>query len=68
MVGTVPLIPLVPLVPLESLEPLEPLELFRDLSVLDFVFLRRSSLKKGIVAWWMSCFVQRGCVSLIATE
>ena len=42
MVGTVPLVPL---------EPLESLELLRDLSVLEFVFLRRSSLKKGIVGW-----------------
>lgn len=62
VVGTVPLVPLVPL------EPLEPLELLRDLFVLEFVFLRRSSLKKGIVGWWMSCFVQRGCVCLIASE
>ena len=45
MVGTVPLVPLVPL------EPFESLELLRDLSVLEFVFLRRRSLKKGIVDW-----------------
>lgn len=38
MVGIVPL------------EPLESLELFGDLSVLELVFLRRKSLKKGIVA------------------
>ena len=41
MVGTMPLVPL---------EPFELLELLRDLSVLEFVFLRRRSLKKGIVA------------------
>ncbi len=37
VVGTVPL------------EPFEPLEVFGDFSVLELVFLRRSSLKKGIV-------------------
>lgn len=44
MVGTVPLLPLV------SLEPFESFELFGIFSILEFVFLRRSSLKKGIIA------------------
>ena len=43
MVGTGPLLPLVPLVPLESLG------LFWNFSILAVVFLRRSSLKKGII-------------------
>lgn len=41
MVGTAPLVPL---------EPFESLELSRDCSVFELVFLRRNSLKKGIVA------------------
>lgn len=40
VVGTVPLVPL---------EPLESLELFGVLSTFEPVFLRRNSLKKGIV-------------------
>ena len=38
-----------PLVSLVPLEPFESLELLGDLSVLELVFLRRSSLKNGIV-------------------
>ena len=41
VVGTVPLVPL---------EPFESLELFGDLAVLELVFFRRNSLKKGIVS------------------
>lgn len=49
VVGTVPLLPLVPLVALVPLEPFESLGLFGIFSILDIVFLRRSSLKKGII-------------------
>ena len=59
VVGTVPLVPL---------EPFESLELFGDLSVLELVFLRRSSLKKGIVVWSISCIIQRGRVSSIESK
>ena len=57
VVGTVPLVPLVPL------EPFESLELFGDLSVLELVLLRRSSLKKGIVACrCLTYYSKRMCV------
>ena len=57
MVGTVPLVPL---------ESLESLELLGDLSVLELVFLRRSSLKKGIVArrFLVSCILSKDDVCL----
>ena len=48
------------------LEPFESLELFGDFSVLELVFLRRKSLKKGIVGF-MS-IMQRGPVSLTACK
>lgn len=46
VVGTVPLVPL---------EPFEWLELSGEFSVLEFVFLRRNSLKKGIVRCRYRC-------------
>ena len=46
VVGTVPLVPL---------EPFEWLELSGEFSVLEFVFLRRNSLKKGIVRCRCQC-------------
>ena len=58
MVGTMPLVPMVPF------ESFELFELFGDLPVLELVFFRRSSLKKGIAA--CRCLVpyaKRICVS-----
>ena len=46
VVGTVPLVPL---------EPFEWLELSGEFSVLEFVFRRRNSLKKGIVRCRYRC-------------
>lgn len=55
VVGTVPLVPL---------EPFESLELFGDLVVLEVVFLRRNSLKKGIVTCKCLMYYPKGmCVS-----
>ena len=54
MVGTVPL---------EPLEPFESLELFGDFSVLEIVFLRRNSLKKGIVVCSWLCELSKENVS-----
>lgn len=63
VIGTTPLVPLV------TLEALESLELFGDLSVLELVFLRRNSLKKGIVACRsLVCIIERRRVSLIASQ
>ncbi len=59
VVGAVPLVPL---------ELFESLELSGDFSVLEIVFLRRSSLKKGIVAVYVLYVVQRGVLSPIATK
>lgn len=50
VVGTVPLVPL---------EPFESLELFGDLSVFEIVFLRRNSLKKGIVVCRCVCVLSK---------
>ena len=57
VVGTVPLVPL---------EPFEWLELSGEFSVLEFVFLRRNSLKKGIVRcrYRFSCSVTQENVCL----
>ena len=59
VVGTVPL----------PLEPFETLELFGELSVLELVFLRRNSLKKGIVACeCLICCTERRCLLLPANH
>lgn len=56
MVGTVPLVPL---------EPFDSLELFGDMSVLEVVFLRRNSLKKGILGCkYVAYYPKRMCVSI----
>ena len=52
MVGIVPLVPL---------EPFEWLELSGEFSVLEFVFLRRNSLKKGIVRCRCKCRCHAAC-------
>ena len=53
VVGTVPL----------------PLELFGELSVLELVFLRRNSLKKGIVTCGcLVCCTERQCMLLPANH
>ena len=58
MVGTMPLVPLVPL------ESFELFELFGNLPVLELVFFRRSSLKKGIAACrCLVSYAKRTCVS-----
>lgn len=56
VVGTVPLVPLVPL------EPLESLELFGFLSAFEPVFLRRNSLKNGIVTSRCPVYYAKGSI------